>query len=1166
MSFSLLKILKGLLISEENTLTPKEIEIVPGGTANTKTTVVSSQTTNVTVTLPNASDTLATETQVETVQTNLDNHINDAEGAHAASAISNTPADGLDAVTVQGALDELNQDIIGFSGDLETHTEATVAHGTTSDIVGKDDAQTLTNKTISGSNNTLSDIASTSTTFASETALSVGTSNDDTNINIGTGTGANTINIGGANSQINLVGSVISQDVENLNVKDKLITLNDGGAAGSGAVSGIEIEEGGSPTGYVKTSADRNSWELKSPNAAGIVSVTPGASNDAVTLNAAEQTLTNKTVGDAVTFDGQASTPSTPSAGFYKVYVKDSSGKLTILDSAGTETIIGAEGYQAIAGEAISANDALYIAGTSDTGRTVGRVYKLDPTDNNRMEFAGFAKANANLGDSFIVLATGELTGFSGLSVGQPVFASVTVPGGVQTTVPAVIGQYIIQVGIAKTASSLLINGALSSTATLVESPDMNIGAAQGSSLVLNGTLANSAILQADSTSKGFLAPRMNQTERDAIVSPATGLQIYNTSSNKLNVYNGTSWTDVGSGSGGGSKNYIPNPDFEAGATTNWIRGTVALGSNKFPNGTPTFGSGFSANLAIDTVTSGSQLSGTYSMSYASSTATVAGNFVASSAFTIDKEDQAKALSFSFSYQAAVNPTSANWSGTTSNSFGVAIYDVTNSQWIQPAGCFSMVQSSGVGKASGTFQTSANGTQYRLVVYNANATSGAITVYMDSFTFGPQITNMGVPVTDWVSYTPTGSWTSNTTYSGKWRRVGDTMEGQIVVSLSGTPNATSLTVNLPSGYSIDTNKISPSTENKNIGRTSILDSGTVNYQGYVGYAGTTQLLLGVWPNATYTSSVGINSTTPIATLAAGDTIWATFSVPIAGWSSNTVMSSDAAVNVVAARAVVASPTTIATSINVKVPLVSATLDTANIFNSANNRFINPVAGPIRVTAQLTYDVTSAGAYWARIYKNGVEVETTFQNISSYTGSNYSTIYIEFLDLSKATDYYEIYAYQTTGSNKSLVNCKATFERISGPTQIAAASVVTASFSGTKSSTTTLDQVVLTKIVDSTGSTSGNTWIVPISGYYEIEAFATIGTGNGTINDRSLYIYVDGSSNFATAHSHAYFGQISAGTIVSLNAGQIISFYCQSATIAGSLQYFRGTIKRLGGVM
>jgi len=44
---------------------------------------------------------------------------------------------------------------------------------------------------------------------------------------------------------------------------------------------------------------------------------------------------------DIVTFDGQASTPASPSAGNYKVYVSDTTNKLTVLDSNGTATTVG---------------------------------------------------------------------------------------------------------------------------------------------------------------------------------------------------------------------------------------------------------------------------------------------------------------------------------------------------------------------------------------------------------------------------------------------------------------------------------------------------------------------------------------------------------------------------------------------------------------------------------------------------------------------------------------------------------------------------------------------------------------------------------------------------------------------------------------------------------
>ena len=55
---------------------------------------------------------------------------------------------------------------------------------------------------------------------------------------------------------------------------------------------------------------------------------------------------------------------------------------------------------------------------------------------------------------------------------------------------------------------------------------------------------ASSAILDIRSTTKGFLPPRMTTTQRDAISSPAAGLIIYNTTTNKLNVYT-TTWEAI---------------------------------------------------------------------------------------------------------------------------------------------------------------------------------------------------------------------------------------------------------------------------------------------------------------------------------------------------------------------------------------------------------------------------------------------------------------------------------------------------------------------------------------------------------------------------------------------------------------------------------------------
>jgi len=69
-------------------------------------------------------------------------------------------------------------------------------------------------------------------------------------------------------------------------------------------------------------------------------------------------------------------------------------------------------------------------------------------------------------------------------------------------------------------------------------------------------TPAASAQLEVSSTTKGFLPPRMDSTARNAIVAPAAGLTIYNSSINAFQVYNGTAWYStvhyIGESYGGG--------------------------------------------------------------------------------------------------------------------------------------------------------------------------------------------------------------------------------------------------------------------------------------------------------------------------------------------------------------------------------------------------------------------------------------------------------------------------------------------------------------------------------------------------------------------------------------------------------------------------------------
>ncbi len=83
---------------------------------------------------------------------------------------------------------------------------------------------------------------------------------------------------------LTVTGTTTTVTTDNTLVKDKLITLNDGGGSTSGGGAGIEIEENSSITGYVKTSSDRAKWEFKVPTG-NTLSITPSVTGKTISLH-----------------------------------------------------------------------------------------------------------------------------------------------------------------------------------------------------------------------------------------------------------------------------------------------------------------------------------------------------------------------------------------------------------------------------------------------------------------------------------------------------------------------------------------------------------------------------------------------------------------------------------------------------------------------------------------------------------------------------------------------------------------------------------------------------------------------------------------------------------------------------------------------------------------
>ncbi len=115
---------------------------------------------------------------------------------------------------------------------------------------------------------------------------------------------------------------------------------------------------------------------------------------------------------------------------------------------------------------------------------------------------------------------------------------------------------------------------------------------------------SSSAVLEANSTTQGFLPPRLTTTQRNAIASPAEGLTLWNTTNKQLEVFDGSVWVNmngelvstltVGQSYGGGKVAYIFTVN-DLGYVANEQHGLIAATSDQ-STGVPWSEGGFSPN------------------------------------------------------------------------------------------------------------------------------------------------------------------------------------------------------------------------------------------------------------------------------------------------------------------------------------------------------------------------------------------------------------------------------------------------------------------------------------------------------------------------------------------------------------------------------------------
>lgn len=466
-------------------------------------------------------------------------------------------------------------------------------------------------------------------------------------------------------------------------------------------------------------------------------------------------------------------------------------------------------------------------------------------------------------------------------------------------------------------------------------------------------------------------------------------------------------------------------------------------------------------------------------------------------AFSIDAADKGKVLQVSFEYLIS--------SGTyADDDMSVWIYDVTSAALIQPAPY--LIKNSGIiEKFAVEFQTASNSTSYRLIFHVGSTSASAYTMKFDNFNLGPQAKLYGSAITDWVSYTPTGTWVTNTTYTGKYRRVGDSLEVIARVTLTGAPTG-SFTLNLPSGFVIDLTKTPGGASNQSEGL-GIADFNVagVRYVGAVGINDTSSIMI----NSHGAGGV-VNATIP-GTFASGSVIEMTFMVPIQGWSSSQVFSQDADTRVVAAQVYAATISSTTTG----TPLIFPTIgtDTHAGYNSTTGLYTAPVSGYYQVNVEVAAGTFASGNYiYASV--NGNTTPGANRPIIAWSLVANGSMSGSGIVFANAGQTISIIA---TATLTSADPCNLSIYRLTGPAQIAASESVSALYTGAPPTGTLSGSFSVTtygsKIKDSHNAYSGGTYTVPVSGTYTITAQSGATGTFSAGKESSIAIFVDGVQKY-----------------------------------------------------